>query len=118
MDRSTATLDGEAVSLTIGLTPCYRELTDRTPGKTTCLGQRLAKLQMKLILATLLLRSDFTLVDKTGKSSIQAPRPNWNDALHCKPASGSCYVAMKRVGRIDLDFSIGGLAFVIYYRKP
>ncbi|KIP12107.1 hypothetical protein PHLGIDRAFT_82290 [Phlebiopsis gigantea 11061_1 CR5-6] len=61
-------------------------------GKTICLGQRLAKLQMKLILATLLLRSDFTLVDKSGKSSVQAPRPNWNDALHCKPPSGSCFL--------------------------
>lgn len=88
------TLAGEAVSKASVL-HCITE-ADRMAGKTVCLGQRLAKLQMKLVLATLLLRSDFTLVDKSGRSSIQTPVPNWNDALHCKPTSGSCYVRVNR----------------------
>lgn len=61
-------------------------------GKTMCLGQRLAKLEMKLLLATLLLSSDIELVDKGGRPLDQAPRPNWNDALTCKPPPGSCYL--------------------------
>ncbi|KIP12131.1 hypothetical protein PHLGIDRAFT_62450 [Phlebiopsis gigantea 11061_1 CR5-6] len=60
-------------------------------GTTVCLGQRLAKLEMKLILAILLLRSDFTLVDRNGNCPTSAPRPNWNDHLHCKPTK-ACFV--------------------------
>ncbi|GJE96552.1 cytochrome P450 [Phanerochaete sordida] len=63
-------------------------------GRTVCLGQRLAKLQMKLVLSTLLLDSDFSLVDQFGQQLGRSPRPNWNDHLTCKPPSGSCYVRL------------------------
>ena len=61
-------------------------------GRTTCLGQRLAKLQLKLVTALLLMTMDFALVDETGAEPHSLPRPNWNDTLTCKPPKGSCYL--------------------------
>ena len=42
----------------------------------------------------LLLNSDFSLVDKTGRPLRALPRPNWNDHLTCKPPAGSCFVRL------------------------
>ena len=61
-------------------------------GKTVCLGQRLAKLEMKLLSAMFLLGMDFSVVDKGGKVLESLPRPNWNDILGCKPPKDSCFI--------------------------
>lgn len=61
-------------------------------GKTTCLGQRLAKLEMKLLSAVLLVGTNFSVVDKGGKFLETLPRPNWNDILGCKPPKDSCFI--------------------------
>jgi len=61
-------------------------------GKTVCLGQRLAKLEMKLLSAMFLLGTDFSVVDKGGKILETLPRPNWNDILGCKPPKDSCFI--------------------------
>ena len=58
------------------------------------MGQRLAKLQMKLLLAMLLLNFDLTLIDKAGQLLEETPRPNWNDHLACKPPPDSCFVRL------------------------
>lgn len=63
-----------------------------TVGRTICLGQRLAKLQLKLITALMLMKMDFVLVDENGDQPHILPRPNWNDTLTCKPPKGSCYL--------------------------
>lgn len=65
-------------------------------GKTVCLGQRLAKLQLKMIMALMLLDLELDLIDKMGCTPNPLPRPNWNDALTCKPPSGSCYLHFRR----------------------
>jgi len=61
-------------------------------GKTTCLGQRLAKIEMKLVSAMFLLGTDFSVVDNGGKVLETLPRPNWNDILGCKPPKDSCLI--------------------------
>jgi len=54
-------------------------------GKNICLGQRLAKLEMKLIVAMFVLGSEYAIVDAKGKTLESLPRPNWNDYLGCRP---------------------------------
>jgi len=61
-------------------------------GKTVCLGQRLAKLEMKLLSAMFLLGIDFSVVDNGGRVLETLPRPNWNDILGCKPPKDSCFI--------------------------
>ncbi|KAJ7073527.1 cytochrome P450 [Mycena belliarum] len=65
-------------------------------GKTTCLGTRLAKVELKLTTALFILGFDHEIVDKTGAAPEALPRPNWNDILLCRPPPGSCYVKYKR----------------------
>ncbi|KAJ7754512.1 cytochrome P450 [Mycena metata] len=65
-------------------------------GKTTCLGTRLAKVELKLTTALFLLAFDHTLVDKSGEAPTVPPTPNWNDILMCRPPQGSCYVKYTR----------------------
>ncbi|TFK49075.1 cytochrome P450 [Heliocybe sulcata] len=65
-------------------------------GKTVCLGQRLAKLEMKIITAMFLLGFDYGVVDRSGKLADPLPKPNWNDALLCRPDPGSCYLKYQR----------------------
>ncbi|KAJ7268560.1 cytochrome P450 [Mycena rebaudengoi] len=65
-------------------------------GKTTCLGTRLAKVELKLTTALFLLGFDHVVVDGTGDTPDSVPTPNWNDTLMCSPPKGSCYVKFKR----------------------
>ncbi|KAI0318511.1 cytochrome P450 [Amylostereum chailletii] len=58
-------------------------------GRVNCLGTRLAKLEIKLITAVLLLDFEFTTVDSEGRMADPPPRPNWNDILSCRPSHGS-----------------------------
>ena len=50
-------------------------------GRHPCTGMKLAKLEMKLIVALYLTRYEFELVDKDGKFPDPLPVPNWNDHL-------------------------------------
>ncbi|KAK7047353.1 hypothetical protein VNI00_006584 [Paramarasmius palmivorus] len=54
-------------------------------GKTICLGQRLAKVELKLITAMFLLGFDHHVIDVDGKAADPFPTPNWNDILMCRP---------------------------------
>lgn len=56
-------------------------------GANVCLGQRLARLQLKLVAALLLLAFEIEVVGEGGRVLREAavPRPDWNDALHCRP---------------------------------
>ncbi|KAJ7268532.1 cytochrome P450 [Mycena rebaudengoi] len=65
-------------------------------GKTTCLGTRLAKVELKLTTALFLLGFDHVVVDGTGEPPDSLPTPNWNDILMCRPPGGPCYVKFKR----------------------
>ena len=48
-------------------------------GRHSCTGMKVAKLEMKLILAMFLTRYEFDLVDKDGKFPDPLPTPNRND---------------------------------------
>ncbi|KAJ7512623.1 cytochrome P450 [Mycena galericulata] len=65
-------------------------------GKTTCLGTRLAKVELKLTTAMFLLGFDHIIVDKNGEIPDSLPKPNWNDILMCRPAPGTCNVKYQR----------------------
>ncbi|KAJ6588767.1 cytochrome P450 [Mycena capillaripes] len=65
-------------------------------GKTTCLGTRLAKVELKLTTALFLLGFDHIIVDKCGDAPAAPPKPNWNDILQCRPPHGSCFVKYTR----------------------
>lgn len=92
--RDTPTLAGVEVSYR-SLGPFLDSPTDfvaRLVGKTTCLGQRLAKVEMKLLSAVFLIGTNFSAVDRGGKFLETLPRPNWNDILGCKPPKDSCFI--------------------------
>jgi sterol 14-demethylase len=82
---------GGMISLAPSLESPSHALAHRV-GKTTCLGQRLAKVEMKLLSAVFLLGINFSVVDKGGKLLETLPRPNWNDILGCKPPKDSCFI--------------------------
>ncbi|KAK0434277.1 cytochrome P450 [Desarmillaria tabescens] len=65
-------------------------------GKTTCLGTRLAKLELKLITAMLLLGFNHDIVDDRGVVADPLPTPNWNDILLCRPPKGTCNLRYSR----------------------
>jgi cytochrome P450 len=93
-------------------------------GKTTCLGTRLAKVELKLVLAMLLVGFEHWTVPapnsvyarmhrnskaqtagpdspplKQRKTSLTpVPVPDFNDALHCKPSNGPFNVRYQRTG--------------------
>lgn len=64
-------------------------------GKSMCLGTRLAKVELKLLIAMFVLGFDFGVVDKKGnpirpgaglaEADSELPSPNWNDILLCRP---------------------------------
>ena len=56
-------------------------------GKNTCLGTRLAKAELKLIVSMFVLGFDSSIADKKGDGwgEMALPQPNWNDILLCRP---------------------------------
>ncbi|KAJ8593679.1 cytochrome P450, partial [Rhizopogon salebrosus TDB-379] len=61
-------------------------------GKTHCLGQRLARLELKLVTSMMLLGFRYCLVDNKGEHLDAPPQPNWNDILLCRPEQGTCFL--------------------------
>jgi sterol 14-demethylase len=67
-------------------------------GKHVCLGTRLAKVELKLIVSMFLLGFDLDIVDKRGKPQENLPKPNWNDIILCRPPKDSFYLGFERKG--------------------
>ncbi|KAF8629735.1 hypothetical protein AX15_003294 [Amanita polypyramis BW_CC] len=65
-------------------------------GKTSCLGTRLAKVELKLITAMFVLGFRHNVVNEAGEVANPLPTPDWNDILHCKPPKGTCYLKYER----------------------
>ncbi|KAH7886943.1 cytochrome P450 [Phlebopus sp. FC_14] len=61
-------------------------------GKTVCLGQRLARLELKLVASMMLLGFRYSIVDSRGDRPDPLPQPNWNDILLCRPEKGTCFL--------------------------
>jgi cytochrome P450 len=66
-------------------------------GRTTCIGSRLARLNIKLITALLLMDFDFDTVDAGGRVVDSPPRPNWNDPFGCRPAQSQFFLKYRRL---------------------
>ncbi|KAJ4000129.1 cytochrome P450 [Lentinula boryana] len=69
-------------------------------GKTICLGQRLARVELKIVTALFLLGFRHSIVDGSGKFSPEPPLPNWNDILLCRPPEGSFRLRFERSGAV------------------
>ncbi|KAA1467260.1 cytochrome P450 [Dentipellis sp. KUC8613] len=61
-------------------------------GRITCLGQRLARLQLRLLTAMFVLNYDFQTVNDRGLPADPAPKPDWNDTLYCRPSNGQFFL--------------------------
>ena len=56
-------------------------------GRHACVGVKMAKLEMKLVLALILLGCEYELVDGSGKYPASFPQPNRNDIQQVGPVS-------------------------------
>jgi hypothetical protein len=63
----------------------------------TCLGSRLATLEMKLLAALVLMDFDFETVDASGRIANPPPKPDWNDHRTCRPVLGRFFLKYKRL---------------------
>jgi len=61
-----------------------------------CLGTRMAKLEMKLVVAMLLLSFDFSIVDCAGRLPNPLPRPDWNNFLTARPRDTAFFLQHRR----------------------
>ena len=57
---------------------------------------KVAKLEIKVILAFMLTGFEFNLVDKFGKRPLKLPKPDRNDILNARPLGEPCYLQFKR----------------------
>jgi cytochrome P450 len=65
-------------------------------GRAACLGTRMAKLEIKLLAAMLLLSFDFSIVDGAGRAPDPLPRPDWNDLITARPPGATFFLQHRR----------------------
>jgi hypothetical protein len=60
---------------------------------------RLARLNIKLMVALLLMDFEFDTVDVDGRivDSDSTPKPDWNDPLGCRPVEGQFFLRYTRL---------------------
>ncbi|KDR79795.1 hypothetical protein GALMADRAFT_136397 [Galerina marginata CBS 339.88] len=66
-------------------------------GRHPCAGMKIAKLEVKLALALILLGFEYELVDGSGKYPKALPVPDRNDIQQARPLGEPCYLKVKRV---------------------
>jgi sterol 14-demethylase len=66
-------------------------------GRHPCSGMRVAKLEIKTIVAFMLAGFEFDVVDKFGKRPAEPPKPDRNDIHQARPLGDPCYLEFKRV---------------------
>ncbi|KAF8877228.1 cytochrome P450, partial [Gymnopilus junonius] len=66
-------------------------------GRHPCVGMKIAKLEIKLIIALILLEFDYKLVDGSGKYPKALPVPDRNDIQQARPLGDPCYLQVHRV---------------------
>ena len=57
---------------------------------------KVAKLEIKVILAFMLAGFEFDVVDKFGKRPLELPKPDRNDIHQARPLGEPCYIQFKR----------------------
>ncbi|KDQ54410.1 hypothetical protein JAAARDRAFT_135628 [Jaapia argillacea MUCL 33604] len=66
-------------------------------GRHPCTGMRVAKLEIKMIVAMFLVGYEYELVDGQGKFPNPFPKPDRNDIQQARPVGDPCYLEFKRV---------------------
>jgi sterol 14-demethylase len=66
-------------------------------GRHPCAGMRIAKLEIKLILAMMFLGYEYELVDGKGHYSTVLPKQDRNDYYQSRPLGDPCYLKFKRI---------------------
>lgn len=66
-------------------------------GRHPCAGMKVAKLELKLVLALMVLGYDYSVVDKEGKRISVLPQPDLNDTEHGYPLGEMCYLKFRRL---------------------
>jgi sterol 14-demethylase len=61
----------------------------------------MAKLEIKLLSALLLMDFDFETVDASGRVANPPPKPNWNDSFTCRPEFGQYFLKYKRLDSFE-----------------
>ena len=63
------------------------------------MGSRLARLNIKLVTALLLMDFDFDTVDVSDQivDSNSAPKPDWNDPFSCQSVQGQFFLKYRRL---------------------
>ncbi|KAF7974039.1 hypothetical protein HWV62_13571 [Athelia sp. TMB] len=65
-------------------------------GRHPCTGMKVAKFEVKMILALMLTRYEYTLVDAAGAPTMQIPEPNRNDIHQARPKT-DCFIKYRKV---------------------
>ncbi|KDR74057.1 hypothetical protein GALMADRAFT_141795 [Galerina marginata CBS 339.88] len=66
-------------------------------GRHPCSGVRVAKLEMKAIMAIMLAGYNFDVVNKNGKHMEKLPKPDRNDLHQAMPVGEPCYLEFERI---------------------
>ncbi|KAG6834815.1 hypothetical protein H0H93_007184 [Arthromyces matolae] len=65
-------------------------------GRHPCPGMKVAKLEVKMIVAFLIHAFEFNVVDATGNPVYSIPQPDYNDIYHTRPLD-PCFVKYRRI---------------------
>jgi sterol 14-demethylase len=66
-------------------------------GRHPCTGMKVAKLEIKTVVAFMLLGFEFDVVDKFGKRPAEPPKRDRNNIQQARPLGDPCYLQFKRV---------------------
>ncbi|KAH9477139.1 Cytochrome P450 monooxygenase [Psilocybe cubensis] len=66
-------------------------------GRHPCSGMKIAKLEIKVIMAMMLAGFDFDIVDKNGKPLKELPQPDRNDIHQARPLGEPCFLQVERI---------------------
>jgi cytochrome P450 len=65
-------------------------------GNVTCMGMRLAKLELKLVISMMLLGFRHSVVNEAGLPPSPGFHPDWNDYMGCRPSKEAIFVKYER----------------------
>ncbi|GLB42457.1 putative cytochrome P450 [Lyophyllum shimeji] len=66
-------------------------------GRHPCNGMRVAKLEMKLVIALVIAGYDFEIIDSSGKFPSALPQPDRNDYQQARPIGEPCFIKFRRI---------------------
>jgi sterol 14-demethylase len=67
-------------------------------GRHPCTGMKVAKLEIKMILALVLSRYEYNLVNASGERTKTVPKPDRNDIHQSRPMGEPCFLQYRKIG--------------------